>query len=266
MPDYDHDLIASLAEGRLEPEQAAALERAISTDPAASAELAAQRRALDAVRGAPIARLTDEERGRVRLGVATAIGLDPESQGAPAGRRGVPWAAISIAAATLAALIAVVPLTGLLTSNQIDPSAVSLGFAEADDDTSRASPETAPAAPMGGAEVTDATFGDGTGLGSTTVAASDPEMTANFEDDTVERRLVAFTEDPKPEAAFQPTEETGCVAEARALIAADGSALMVIELTIGDQQALVFFTAVEETVAAIAAYSPIDCSLLASLP
>jgi hypothetical protein len=41
---------------------------------------------------------------------------------------------------------------------------------------------------------------------------------------------------------------------------------MVIELTIGDQQALVFFTTVDETVAAIAAYSPTDCSLLASLP
>jgi len=266
MPDYDQDLIASLAEGRLEPEQAAALERAISMDPAASAELAAQRRALDAVRGAPLARLADEERARIRLGVATAIGLDPESQVAPAGRRTVPWAAISIATATLAALIAVVPLTGLLTSNQIDPSAVSLELAETDDDASRTSPETAPAATMGGAENTDAPFGDGGGVVSTTVAAGDPELTARFEEEDVETRLVAFIEDPESEAAFEPTEETGCVAEARALIAADGSGLMVIELTIGDQQALVFFTTVDETVAAIAAYSPTDCSLLASLP
>lgn len=265
MPDYDHDLIASLAEGRLEPEQAAALERAISTDPAASAELAAHRRALGAVRAAPIALLTDEERARIRLGVATAIGLDPESQAAQAGRRRVPWAAISIAAATLAALIAVVPLTGLLTSNRVDPSAVSLGLDEADDDASRNSQETAPAAPMGGAEVTDAPFGDGQGVVATTATAGDPELTA-AEEQSVERRLVAFAEDPESEAAFAPTEETGCVVEARALIAADGSALMVIELTIGDQQALVFFTTVDDAVSAIAAYSPTDCSLLASLP
>ena len=82
MPDHDHDLIAAIAEGRLGPLETETAMRAIADDPAALADLEAQRLALSAMRAAAPVRLADAERDRLRRGVTEAIGLE-ESAAAP---------------------------------------------------------------------------------------------------------------------------------------------------------------------------------------
>jgi len=145
MPRYDPDDIAALAEGRLDPETAAALEREITTDPIAGVELSAQRSALDAVSGATRPELTILERSDLRSAVADALGITaPEFEETQRSRR-VPWGSLGIAAATLVGLVAVVPLVGLLST-------------DGDDVSASASFELAPEAP------------------TTTVAAAEPEQ------------------------------------------------------------------------------------------
>ena len=145
MPRYDPDDIAALAEGRLDPETAAALERDITIDPVAAAELAAQRSALDAVSEATRPELTMSERSDLHSAVADALGITaPEFEETQRSRR-VPWGSLGIAAATLVGLVAVVPLVGLLST-------------DGDDVSASASFELAPEAP------------------TTTVAAAEPEQ------------------------------------------------------------------------------------------
>lgn len=266
MPD-NHDLIAALAEGRLDAQQAAAAERAIAQDPKAAAALAQHRRALDATRATPPATLTADERARVRLAVAGAIGFDRNPVPAAPSRR-TPWAAISIAAATLAALVAVVPLSGLLTSDGQDTSAVSLGLAEIDgatrtaDDTGTeplSSAETSPAGdPSGGQE---------SGQMSTTAAPSADGM-STADDGDLEERLTVFAEDSAAgdEQAAAPTVETACVEEASLFLELLPEDLLFLEIALEDRQVLVFFTLDDEMVEKAAAYSPADCTMLHSLP
>jgi len=270
MPEFDHDRIAALAEGRLAPEDAAVLERAIAADPRASAELAAHRRALAATRSAPAALLSDDERSRIRLAVATAIGMAPGATAAANARR-VPWAAISIAAASLAALVAVVPLAGLLTGGG-DDSAVTIGLTEADDQA-RFTEDSGPAAPMAGVDATTAAESDGAGEGdmvSTTAAAGEPAMADEGALKALEDWLAEFEQEgfsyEDDGTVFEPTEDTACVTDARALLAPDGAAIFAAERVLGDRQAIIFFTTADDAVAAAAAYSPTDCALLASLP
>ncbi|MEE9298227.1 MAG: hypothetical protein V3V29_04250 [Acidimicrobiia bacterium] len=116
MPRYDPETIAALAEGRLEPEEAAALEREIAGDPVASADLAAQRLALEALAAAPPAELTPSERTELRAAVADALGIVASDPIGEPRRRTAPWASLGIAAAALAALVAIVPVVGLLST------------------------------------------------------------------------------------------------------------------------------------------------------
>ncbi len=116
MPRYDPETIAALAEGRLEPEEAAALEREIAADPVASADLAAQRLALEALAAAPPAELTPSERTELRAAVADALGIVASDPIGEPRRRTAPWASLGIAAAALAALVAIVPVVGLLST------------------------------------------------------------------------------------------------------------------------------------------------------
>ncbi|MEX0825785.1 MAG: hypothetical protein WD184_03355 [Acidimicrobiia bacterium] len=258
MPEFDHDLIAALADGRLDPSEAAAAERVIAADGEATAALAQHRRALAAVRAAPPANLTDGERERVHMAVAEAIGFDRTPASAASGRR-APWGAITVAAATLAALVAVVPIAGLLTSDQPDSSDVSLGLAEVD--ASRTA-EDAGAEPMAGV---DSTITDGM---STTPASGDSEGAPAAADDDVEEALTALADDPAGSRyrATSPTPETACAAEASDQIDASPDALEFIEMTIGDRQVMVFFTIVDGALDGAAAYSPVDCELLGTLP
>jgi hypothetical protein len=262
MPEFDHDLIAALAEGRLDPSEAAAAERVIAADGEATAALAQHRRALAATRGAPPPTLTEGERERVHMAVAEAIGFDRTPAPAASGRR-APWGAITVAAATLAALVAVVPIAGLLNGDQPDSSAVSLGLAEVDASGARYGEDDG-AEPTAGV---DSTIQPTDGM-STTAASGDSEGAPVAPDADVEETLTALADDPAGSGykATSPTSETACAAEASDQIDAAPDALEFIEMTIGDRQVLVFFTIVDGAIDGAAAYSPADCALLGTLP
>ena len=262
MPDHDHDLIAALAEGRLEPDLAADAERAIAADPAAAALLAAHRRALAAIAAAPPAALTESERANLRASVADAVGLDRSPQ--PVVRRRAPWAAVSIAAAALAALIAVVPLTRLL-SDSGDNAAITLGIPEADD-TARSTMEAGgtPAPAEFGSESTAESDGTVEQV-STTVVASAP---TGEDAPTLEERLATLIAEPDElnDERLSPTAETACGSEAEEQIGTPLEELRFTELTVDDRQAMVFFTVVEGKPEMAAAFSADGCELLESLP
>lgn len=121
MTRYDPDLIAALAEGTLDPEDAARVEREIADNPAALAELEAQRTALTALSEATDAQLTELERTTMRAAIADALGLvEHETAASPAAPRRVPWGAVAVAGAALAGLVAVVPVVGLLNTGGDD--------------------------------------------------------------------------------------------------------------------------------------------------
>ncbi len=185
MPRHDPDIIAALAEGRLDPDEAAALEREISTDPIASAELAAHRIALAAAADAPKPSMSMAERSELRDAVADALGIgDEEPAVDPTAERRVPWASLGIAAATLAGLMAIVPIAGLLSTGGADDAAsLELGAlaptstaAAAADSEMRAAAATEEMAAVGEADLDDAlmsgeTSADGAAFGSSTTVA-----------------------------------------------------------------------------------------------
>lgn len=183
MPRFDPDTIAALAEGRLSPEEAARVEQLIASDPAARAEWEIHRTALDALSSATSFSLTEVERAGLRASVADAIGLVDASPVAAAAPRRVPWGALGIAAASLAGLVAFVPLAGLLTTAGDDDAATAFAptaTAPVSDGTGTAEATTKDdeSTPLSG----DATFDasqeapgdDVAGFGSTTMAAQAP--------------------------------------------------------------------------------------------
>ena len=130
MAKYDPDRIAALAAGSLEPAEAAAFEAEIAADPRAAAELAAQRAALEAIRRAPAHVLSAAERTELRRAVAEALHLEDPAWAARAAapRRRVPWRPLAVAAAALAALVAAVPLFGLLSVGGGDEAATTVAL------------------------------------------------------------------------------------------------------------------------------------------
>ncbi len=170
MPRYDPDVIAALAEGRLDPEEAATVEREIAADPVAATQLAELRVALEAAAEAARPELTVSERSDLRAAVADALGITtPEVAAQPLPRR-VPWGSLGIAAAALAGLIAVVPVVGLLSTGGADDAAT-LDLAAEAAPTTIPEPSAARSAPtdetesvVAAAEADDAlTTGDASG-------------------------------------------------------------------------------------------------------
>jgi hypothetical protein len=123
MPRYDPDVIAALAEGRLEPKEAATVEREIAADPVAATQLAELRIALEAAAEAARPELTIAERSDLRTAVADALGIATPEAVAQSLPRRIPWSSLGIAAAALASLIAVVPVVGLLSTGGADDAA-----------------------------------------------------------------------------------------------------------------------------------------------
>lgn len=257
----DHDLIAALAEGRLEPREAAEAERAITADPEAAALLAAHRLALSALGELPDPLLTETERGELRGNIAAAVGLDLSPQRVVQ-RRKAPWAAISIAAATLAALVAVVPLTGLLNDSG-DPAAENVGVAELDDAARTEGGSPAGESDLESAPTLDTSDGD---LVSTTAAA----MSAPIEESrTLEERLdalIASSSEGSSQERIAPTTETACGMEAEEETGVGLDDLMYAEIMLHDQQAMVFFTVTDGDLAIAAAFSADSCELIDSIP
>lgn len=262
----DHDLIAALAEGRLDPREAQDAERSIAADPEAAEVLAAHRRALSALGALQPATLTETERDQLRNSVAGAVGLDLTPE--PVVRRRAPWAAISVAAATLAALVAVVPLAGLLTGSG-DSTADTLGVAEVDDTARTQSGSIVGESDLESAPAQDSL--DGAEVSTTAAATvSAPAGEEARVPDELSTWIATFAESPSSpdleDAVFEATEETGCVSQAEELLDTGEGPLLVVELLYSDGQALIFFTTVEDMVATLAAFSPTDCSLLATIP
>ncbi len=124
MHKHDQDLIAALAEGTLPDDDAAVATADIAGCSTCSADLAAQRVAITAIAGALPVAMTATESARLRSAVASAIGIQPSSTPVPASRsRRSPWGAIAIAAASLAGIIGVVPVLGLLSQGGNDSAA-----------------------------------------------------------------------------------------------------------------------------------------------
>ena len=123
MHSFDPELVAALAEGTLGAAEGAALEARIAADPAAAAELAAQRAALAAIRGAGSPHLDGRERTALHAAVAQQLGLS--SAGAPAAirRRRMAWGPIAVAATTLVAIVAFAPMVGDLAGKSGDDDA-----------------------------------------------------------------------------------------------------------------------------------------------
>ncbi|HEX5631010.1 MAG TPA: hypothetical protein VFY15_05070, partial [Acidimicrobiia bacterium] len=131
MDKHDLDLVFALAAGSLPAAEAAALESRISSDPAAAAELAAQRRALAAASRAPRPHLAESESMALRAAVASRLGLEPNV--APRRtRRRIPWGAVAVGASALAAVIALAPVVGLVGDRDDGGSAMTLADASAD--------------------------------------------------------------------------------------------------------------------------------------
>ncbi len=178
MPRYDPDVIAALAEGRLEPKEAAAVEREIAADPVAATQLAELRIALEAAAEAARPELTVAERSDLRAAVADALGIATPEAVAHALPRRIPWSSLGIAAAALAGLIAVVPVVGLLSTGGADNAASLDLAAEAAATTATAQLERSAAADETGlvvaaAEADDAptiddAAGDASAFGSAT--------------------------------------------------------------------------------------------------
>lgn len=229
MPRHNPDVIAALAEGRLDPEEAAALEREISADPVAAAELAAHRIALAAIADASKPSMSMAERSDLRDAVADALGItaaEPAAEETSARR--VPWASLGIAAATLAGLMAIVPIAGLLSTGGADDAAsLELGAlaptsTAAEEAAADAEMRAAPAADelavvsdgdlddalMAGETGNDAVgFGSSTTVARTTTAAAAPATTTPATTTTAPAPESSTTSSTASEAVQQLTAE-----------------------------------------------------------
>lgn len=193
MPRFDPETIAALAEGRLSDDEAARLEAAIASDPAALTELELQRAAIAALADAPDLHLTEIERSGMRAAIADELGIVETPTEVVATTRRVPWGAIGVAATALVALVAVVPVVGLLNTSGSDDARTALAPAattsEADEET--AALERNDSLDTDGAMVAEgdslqageeAPGEDLLGLGTTTVPAGAPATQDDTED------------------------------------------------------------------------------------
>jgi hypothetical protein len=115
MHDHDADLVAALAEGSLAAEAARSAASEIDACRECSTDLSAQRTALDAVAAAPIPALSTLEAAQLRSAVASELSI-PVVPAVSGRRRRTPWGAIAVAAASLAGIVAIVPVLGLLST------------------------------------------------------------------------------------------------------------------------------------------------------
>jgi len=290
MTRYDPEIIAALAEGRLDPQEAEALERAIAADPVASADLAAQRTALEAMRDEPAPMLTTAERSDLRRRIAAELGLTPAEAPAPAPRR-IAWGSIAVAAAALVGVIAIVPVVGLLTtSGDGDAAAVSLAD-EASEATARSGdlqaeavvpeaagttvdgfdgPPAVTASPTtatdGGADTTAVAADATTTTAPPTTAA--PTTTQTREDERTEWLAEWRDQSADPETAAAPSSTTPCFEQADAELDEDDNTaeLLVEPAEYSDSEAVAFYL-VDETgeIGEIVAFIAETCELIATL-
>jgi hypothetical protein len=271
MTKYDPDRLAALAAGSLDPAEAAALEAEIAADPRASAELAAQRLALDAVRRAPAPVLSADERTELRQAVAAALHLKDAEQPAAAltARRRLPWRPLAVAAVALAALVAAVPLFGLLSAGDDQSTMTTVALAV----TTEARGETA-VTPEND-DLTNAGAGitpsEGTLLTGTTSAATTTTAfgTASYEERAradADQAVTDLLADPALLFAPGPTAEpVPCGDEARILLK-NGEPTGLRLDSYGIDLAIWFLSADGASVQRLVALAPATCEFLAAYP
>lgn len=189
MHNHDPQLVAALAEGTLDRETASAAEAEIASCARCSADLAAQQVALEAVAAAPRPHLSATEADRLYAAVADAVGFSPADVApSPDQTRRVSWGALAVAAAALTAIVAIVPVLGLLQTGDDDEAAVTFAAEITADDT------------------------EATGAGRNGDAgAAEPAPAA---DELAVAESSASPETTRPAAAGAPTTSTTLVAEA----------------------------------------------------
>lgn len=271
MAKYDPDRIAALAAGSLDPAEAAVLEAEIAADPRAAADLAAQRLALEAIHRAPAPLLSTTERTELRRAVAAALHLDDSAEPAAAtlaSRRRVPWRPLAVAAAALTALVAAVPLFGLLSvgGDEAAQTTIALSATTESQDFSIAGAD----APSNlGAEGGP---GDATMLETATTAAATttaPPATLQTremsEADKTVQELVA-----DPALLFAPSTDgdaAPCLDEARLLLRDTDPVGLHLTPAQGGRDLVVWFLSSDgATVADLMAFDPATCELLAVYP
>jgi hypothetical protein len=297
MTSFDPDLIAALAEGTLPPDRAAALEQEISADPHALAELEAQRTALRAMKAEAPVVMTDSERIRLRSSVAEALGVDrsPTPEPAVPGRRRIHWPAIAVAAASLVAIVAIVP--GVLTTGDDAENAATLVLAE-DSTESTAARDAAGAQ----SNLADTTPSPSSGVfdeaGDSADSSESPEVLAVPPADQAtpppaggEEALEAATTTVAAAATTAAPTTTAVPMVARAidpilqlirdgLLLADdavtdcggfaagrlGEGAAAARVPFEGSEAIVWFVPGEEDPTALMLFSPGDCTLLAEFP
>lgn len=268
MHNHDDALIAALAEGSLDPSQASAAEAAIAPCARCNAELGAQRTALTALASAPPAALRDDERRALRSAVAASLGLEAAPVAEPARRRPVPWGAVTIAAAALVAIVAVVPLAGLLnTAADSDDAATALAVTTTDGTAAGVSEVPAQAAELDerAGDLAEESLGEGgepqvdstptTAVG-TPVPATAQEVTLTVEE------LAAALADGRLQPPSSPREEQACAAEAEEELGPGASALSALVLV--DGEAGIGYLSRDASAAVV--FRPEGCRRLAALP
>lgn len=290
MPRYDADVIAALAEGRLEPKEAATVEREIAADPVAATQLAELRIALQAAAEAARPELTIAERSDLRAAVADALGITTPEAVAQALPRRIPWTSLGIAAAALAGLIAVVPVVGLLSTGGADNAAPLDLAAEAPATTAAAQLERSAAADETGlvvaaaeaddAPTTDDAAGDASAFdSSTTLPAATTQAAPSSEGSTkttvavegVEQlaaELVVIRSDPiaVDELAVEAGQDHECWVKDGEIRADPPPQRYVFEYDNGELTVIVYFELEEGVAGPFQVWGVPDCAELVVIP
>ena len=221
MHSFDPELVAALAEGTLAPAEATALEARIAADPAAAADLADQRAALAAIRGAASPHLDERERIALHAAVAGQLGLTADGPAvAPRPRRRMAWGPIAVAATTLVAIIAFAPTVADIAGGDDEAAITAEGTTTVatTDLEFDAAPLGADLPPEPTLAATDATDGGNLGAGdayaTTTLGAAMTERAAYLP--VVAEDLMLLKGDPEAlDVLERPIDDsTACVTEA----------------------------------------------------
>ncbi|MFH1330269.1 MAG: hypothetical protein ABIJ48_06455 [Actinomycetota bacterium] len=262
---YDPDRIAALAAGSLDPAEAAAFEAEIAADPRAAAELAAQRLALAAIRRAPAPVLSADERTALRRSVAAALHLEESPRlvtAAASTARRVPWRPLAVAATALAALVAAVPLFGLLSVGGDESPDTTVVFAA----TTTLPADTALATVDAGSQEQSPTTDDSSAevaiLGAPDSGIDLPGARATGE---ATRAIEDIVADPAPLFAPTPRALFPCAEEAQALLGVTQPGAAVLALD-GAEVVVWFVSNDGATVDRLVAFDPATCWLLAVHP
>jgi hypothetical protein len=270
MHSHDLDLIAALAEGTLEANAAASAEAEINACARCSADLAGHRTALAAIASATPLALTEHEASTLRAAVADAIGLAAVAASSPPPKRRIPWGAIALAGASLAAIVAAVPLLGLLSTSGDGDTATDIVAAtlEPEPEHRLEAVEGSPGDDFDAAPEPAEAVDEGVAAAPTTTTT--PTTTIAAEEIAAGRDLMALWESP---GDLETTLEDQSTIERDAQACADAALEILgpdMKFVAGPvmyaEMPVVAFMADVEGTDRLVAFNPDDCSLVLVLP